>query len=174
MRINPLKLPTASVFKRLQNAPCARAQDVADRSRTQPVVVLDTNVVLDIWFWHDAHARALHDALADGALRATINVPCLAEIAEVISRTCFALSVEKQCALLEALLSCAIVVEDALDPAPVRCLDTDDQKWLDLAAACRADILVTKDKLVRKAARKKRFAALGIRVMQPKEFEAAG
>ena len=50
------------------NAPVADAKgEAADRAA--PAVVLDTNIVLDVFVFSDAAALPLRQALADGALR---------------------------------------------------------------------------------------------------------
>jgi predicted nucleic acid-binding protein len=64
-------------------------------------------------------------------------------------------------------------------PAPERarlpqCRDPDDQKFLELAMAANADVLVTKDRALLELARRKR-AQVGrtvpFRILTPEEFE---
>lgn len=53
-------------------------------------------------------------------------------------------------------------------PCPARCRDKDDQKFLDLAYAVGAELLFTKDKLVRRAAKK--LARFGLRTLSPADW----
>ncbi len=139
------------------------AQEEA-KSDALPVVVLDTNVVLDIFYWKDAQSLALSEALQMGRMRVVTNAACLEEFADVLSRPAFGLSSEEQIAFLERYAHFCTAVDVDL-AAPVTCRDADDQKFLDLAYSVAADMLVTKDKLLKKAA--KRLARFGVRVCAP-------
>lgn len=132
------------------------------------LVVLDTNVVLDLWYWHDAKAQALQAVLNEKRLIPVVSCACLMELADVVSRAKFALADTAKIALLEEYGALAQIVSD-----PVRCphtvRDPDDQKFLDLAVAVRARWLVTKDKLLLKAARREKG---GLKALEPARFAA--
>ena len=118
-------------------------------------VVLDTNVVLDLWLFHDPHADALRSALAQRQLQALVTVHMLDELADVLGRP-FARGWPSQPAdVLPALLAVAKQV-----PAPMplprqvpRCTDPDDQKFIDLAWCWPARWLISRDRAVLRVAR---------------------
>ena len=133
------------------------------------VVVLDTNVVLDLYFWKDAQCRRLAEDLREGLAAPVTSAACLEELADVVSRPAFGLSAEEQLTLVRAYAQrCSIVAPQA--EAPVRCRDADDQKFLEAACAAHADILYTKDKLLARAAR--RLSGMGLIVRTPSQREA--
>ena len=56
-------------------------------------------------------------------------------------------------------------------PRLPQCSDPDDQKFIELAAACKADALLSKDKQVLKLARKLKKLAL-YRILSPEQWTA--
>lgn len=112
-------------------------------------IVLDTNVALDCWVFDDAGSRPLRAALEAGRLRALRSPATEAEFADVIARPLFALDAAGQAGALAGFKSHAELVVH-VDPAPpgLRCADPADQMFLDLACTARADLLITKDKLL--------------------------
>ena len=127
-------------------------------------LVLDTNVVLDLLFWHDPRCDALAAALAAGRVRCFTDAACLAELERVLAYPQFALDAAAQRALLESYRglaeSAAESTADAADSPPLelpRCRDADDQKFMELAARCAADLLLTRDReLLRLASSRRR------------------
>jgi putative PIN family toxin of toxin-antitoxin system len=127
-------------------------------------VVIDTNVLLDLWLFDDPAARPLRAALQAGRLRALRSRDCDAELAEVLARSRFGLD-EEQCArLLAQWHACSEAIE-RIAAAPFACADPDDQKFLDAAFSSGADALLTRDKGLLRLAR--RAAALGLRIVPP-------
>ncbi|MGN1150130.1 MAG: putative toxin-antitoxin system toxin component, PIN family [Sutterella sp.] len=165
-------MPLSDDFIRRIDADCLRMPDA--ELRGMPAVI-DTNVVLDLIFWHDKHADALAEALAAGRITALRDRETVLELAEVLSRPHFLGSEEK--ALAAAADWCArthaadeITAAETGKTLTVRCRDPLDQKFLVLAVSAGAGLLVTKDKLVLKAGRRlKRF---GITTIRPDEFSA--
>lgn len=161
-------------------ASLAAAASRAHENEQPLTAVLDTNVVLDLYYWKDAHCETLAKDLAAGRLIAVTSVACLEELADVLSRPHFGLSEGEQLAALQAYAEAARIVamNASLNPAstpasiecpcPARCRDKDDQKFLDLAYALGADLLFTKDKLVRRAAKK--LARFGLRTLSPADW----
>lgn len=161
-------------------ASLAAAASRAHENEQPLTAVLDTNVVLDLYYWKDAHCEALAQDLAAGRLIAVTSVACLEELADVLSRPHFGLSEGEQLAALQAYAEAARIVSmnASLNPAstpasiecpcPARCRDKDDQKFLDLAYALGADLLFTKDKLVRRAAKK--LVRFGLRTLSPADW----
>ena len=140
----------------------------------RPRIVIDTNVLLDLLFWHDASAEPLRLALEEGRLAAVFDDEALKEAAEVLGRPKFlAGDDEAVFALLEAWSRNAQrVSEEAVAASAktltVRCRDPLDQKFLVLAAAAGASWLATKDKLLFKAGKKLR--RFGVEPIRPADF----
>jgi putative PIN family toxin of toxin-antitoxin system len=131
-------------------------------------LVLDTNVWLDWLVFDDAGIAPLRAAVANAHAEIFIDAACEHELARVLAypRKKKLLDDAAQAA---CLAECRRVARDVkVEPAgagpqlPV-CRDPDDQKFLELARACRADFLVTKDALLLELARRKvRRAPFGI------------
>jgi putative PIN family toxin of toxin-antitoxin system len=109
-------------------------------------LVLDTNVLLDIFVFHDFRTLQLKHALLNHTLNPFATPKTLEEFADVLSRPLFALEKTAQEQLLEQWQSLAQILEDvSLTPSPWRCHDADDQVFLDLAYTARPSILLSKD-----------------------------
>lgn len=151
----------------------------------KPVLVLDTNVVLDLLHFDDAGARPLLRALEDGRVRCVATDATLEEWRRVLAYPEFALDSMQQAARLaryrDLSETVAEVAADAVLPRrgtpihsrlkPVwsrmpRCSDPDDQKFIELAAASHAQGLVSKDRAV---LRLRRRCAPYFRIMTPAE-----
>lgn len=122
-------------------------------------LVLDTNVVLDLLFWRDPRCDALAAALAEGRARCFTDDVCLAELERVLAYPKFALDAAAQRTLHARYAGLA----ERADAAPAdaraelpRCRDADDQKFMELAARCGADLLLTRDRELLRLARSRR------------------
>ena len=112
-------------------------------------VVLDTNILLDIFVFNDERAVDLKQAILERRIQAVASQKTFAEFADVLSRPLFKLDEETQLAILAQWKSNAQQVDDSnLAPAPWQCRDTDDQIFLDLAYQLRPTILISKDNAV--------------------------
>ena len=122
---------------------------------TTPRLVLDTNIVMDMLHFANVHTQPLLEAIASSRLVCFTDEDCLAELARVTGYPEFGLDDEARAALMaryrEFVHICPSQGEENY-PLP-RCRDTDDQKFLILAARCQADLLLTRDKLLLKLAR---------------------
>ncbi|WP_027801253.1 putative toxin-antitoxin system toxin component, PIN family [Paraburkholderia dilworthii] len=139
-------------------------------------VVLDSNVWIDILVFDDPHTRPIRAALESGTLAALIDARCLAELTYVLDYPQFVDRKVDKSAALAIVARLAQVVEltaQPEDPRPLpKCKDRDDQKFLELAHAARADWLVSKDRAVLKLA--KRVARdFGFQIAQPAPFAAS-
>ena len=118
-------------------------------------LVLDTNIVMDMLHFSDRHTRPLHSLIVAGRLQCFSDSECLAELERVTGYPEFGLDDEARAALMaryrEFVHICPSQGEENY-PLP-RCRDSDDQKFLILAARCQADLLLTRDKLLLKLAR---------------------
>ena len=116
-------------------------------------VVLDTNILLDIFVFNDARADDLKQAIVNGSISAIASQQTLLEFADVISRPLFKLNEFTQADVLAQWQSIAQLYDDSnLASAPWKCEDSDDQIFLDLAYQLRPSILISKDNAVLKIA----------------------
>lgn len=122
------------------------------------VWVLDTNVILDLIYWNDAGVAPLAVALHCGAAIACVDEACLKELETVLARPKFLGDAQQARERAAAFRAAARFVTPgsgpALPPLP-RCSDPEDQKFLELARASGAELLVTKDKALLALARRK-------------------
>ncbi|KVW96832.1 hypothetical protein ABW22_06755 [Thiobacillus denitrificans] len=130
-------------------------------------MVIDTNVVLDLLHFDDATARPLRFALEDGRVRCVVTDATLEEWRRVLAYPEFGLDDARQTALFSRYQTLAGTAK-ALEMCAglPRCSDPDDQKFIELAAAVRAQGLVSKDRAVLKLRRR---CAPVFRVMTPAE-----
>lgn len=137
------------------------------------VAVLDTNVWLDLYVFLDPACAALRRCLSmpgAGGLRAVRSDRTDAEIDAVLARPAFAALQERAAAGREAWRLDATRVAEAC-AAPWSCRDADDQKFLELACAAGASLLLTKDKALLSLDRRSR--ASGLRILTPSAFARA-
>jgi putative PIN family toxin of toxin-antitoxin system len=116
-------------------------------------VVFDTNVLLDIFVFHDFRAIHLKDALLNQTLDAYASEQTLEELADVISRPLFSLNQTEQKRIVLEWRSLAKMTKDEdIVKAPWECNDKDDQVFLDLAFTAKPCVLISKDNEVLKLA----------------------
>ena len=128
-----------------------------------PLVVLDTNIVLDVFLFSDAASAPLKTALETSKFDWLATPPMRDELARVLAYPqiiprlkFYQLSAED---VLNAFDRHAHLVEVA-PKAAVTCSDADDQKFIDLAVAHQA-LLLSKDQHV--LSMRKRLLAQRIR-----------
>jgi putative PIN family toxin of toxin-antitoxin system len=118
-------------------------------------VVLDTNVLLDLFVFNDFRAFHLKQALLDQQIDVLASPKTLEELADVISRPLFCLDKTEQDRISFQWQSIARVLGDEnLLAAPWQCQDPDDQVFLDLAFTSKPCLLISKDHKVLKLASK--------------------
>jgi len=129
---------------------------------TRPIV-LDTNIVLDVFVFNDAAALPLKKALQAGELDWLATQPMRDELARVLAypqivpRLAFyELSADDVLAAFDRHAR----LREVPGKAGVTCSDPDDQKFIDLAVASQA-LLLSKDRAVISMA--KRLLAHGVR-----------
>lgn len=127
-----------------------------------PSVVLDTNIVLDVFVFADEAAQSVRDALGDGTLDWVATSAMRSELErvlgypQIVPRLAF---YELSAADVLARFDAHARMVEAPARASVRCSDEDDQIFIDLAVAQRSTLL-SKDKAVISMAR--RLSALGV------------
>ena len=109
-------------------------------------VVLDTNIVVSALLFTRGPAVRVRQAWHAGTLLPLVSRATVAELVRVLAYPKFGLSVEDQAELLADYLPVTTVVPVPEPPPAVpRCRDAHDLPFLHLAAAGRADALVTGD-----------------------------
>ena len=134
-----------------------------------PTVVLDTNIVLDLWLYQDPATPALLTALQQRQVHWVATLPMREELHRVLSYPHITERRLRQDIEIDGLLAQfdAYVSLQAIAPrAPYVCKDPDDQKFIDLAVVHKA-LLISKDKQVLRLTN--RLARLSVRVQ--KTFE---
>lgn len=141
-------------------------------------VVIDTNVILDMFLYTDPRVSALVAALNSGELQWLATRVMREELARVLQyehlqkRLMGKTSAEGASADEGSATARALLILDKMDQqahlvevaprASYVCKDVDDQKFIDLAQAHRS-MLISKDKAV--LSMKNRMARVGVQVM---------
>ena len=129
-------------------------------------VVIDTNIVLDIWVYQDPATPSLLTALAQGAVQWLATAPMREELLRVLDYPHIAQRRERDGVTAQAVLAHfdrLAQMHPIAPKAPYICKDEEDQKFIDLAAAHQASLL-SKDKQVLRLTN--RLARLGVAVCQ--------
>jgi putative PIN family toxin of toxin-antitoxin system len=125
-------------------------------------VVVDTNIVLDLFVFADQAAAPLRAALEAGRVRWLATAPMRDELQRVLAypqivrRLAFYTLAPAE--VLDRFDAHAVLV-DVAPKAPVTCADPDDQKFIDLAVA-HGGWLLSKDQAV--LSMRKRLAARSV------------
>ncbi len=128
------------------------------------MIVIDTNVLLDIWIYSDTATVTLRQKLLDRQLQWLTTAAMREELLSVLDYEHIARRREKDgissIDVMQAFDRHSSCVPDAPRSSYV-CKDADDQKFIDLAVANKA-ILLSKDRQVLKL--KKRLVLVGVQV----------
>lgn len=135
--------------------------------------MLDTNVVLDWFVFQDPAVRPLAQAIEQGVVHWLGCAEMRAELAHVLAH---AQLPRPRSDLLHALTFVDRLCMTCSLPAPLpavrlRCSDTSDQMFIDLALSHRVRWLLTRDKALLKLTRK--AAALGLLIQVPEAWRPA-
>ena len=127
-------------------------------------LVLDTNVVLDLFHWANADAVPIMAALESGQVECLADERTLDELQRVMTYPQLKLTPEMAVDRYSRYAGLVHLIPAGEAPKLPRCKDRDDQKFLELAARGAADLLVTKDKaLLRLRGR----TTLGFTIVKP-------
>lgn len=123
-------------------------------------VVLDTNVLVSAILFTKGHMVWLRENWSKGRFLPLIDTPCAKELLRVLAYPKFHLTQDDIQTLLGAYLPFteAVNTADAKASKLPRCRDPHDQKFLALAQAGKADVLVTGDHALLALAGQTRFA----------------
>ena len=125
-------------------------------------MVIDTNIVLDLWVYQDPATPLLLKALQEGAVQWLATAPMREELLRVLDYPHIAQRRERDGVSAAAVLAhfdAWAQLQDAAAKAPYICKDEDDQKFIDLAVVHQA-LLLSKDKQVLRLTN--RLARLGV------------
>lgn len=132
------------------------------RASAVRAIVLDTNIVLDLFVFNDPATPALLQALQAGGLRWIASPPMRDELERVLAYTHIVPRLDFYKLSAAAVLARFDAMVQIVEVAPkvqLTCKDADDQKFIDLAAAHQA-VLLSKDHAVLALAR--RLCAFGV------------
>jgi putative PIN family toxin of toxin-antitoxin system len=127
-------------------------------------VVLDTNIVLDLWLYNDPATPALLAALTTKEVQWVATQVMRDELERVLAYPHIVQRMLKSNITAEHILAqfdALAVLKPVAAKAPYTCKDADDQKFVDLAAATQAQ-LISKDKAV--LTLRNRMARIGVAV----------
>ncbi|MGE5490873.1 MAG: putative toxin-antitoxin system toxin component, PIN family [Actinomycetota bacterium] len=113
-------------------------------------LVLDTNVVLDLFHFADPTASPILVAIEAGRACCFADAAGLVELTRVVAYPEFRMSAADGAALMERYRGIAGLIEPGDVPKLPQCRDRDDQKFLELAMRSQADLLVSKDEALLK------------------------
>ena len=124
-------------------------------------VVLDTNIVLDLWVFRDPRVGELDAAIANQAVTWLATPAMREELAAVLSYEQIGARMERANVSGDAVLQAFDRHAKLVDPpaaSALKCRDPDDQKFVDLALA-RGATLLSKDRALLALRRKLRVAS---------------
>ncbi|WP_374592191.1 putative toxin-antitoxin system toxin component, PIN family [Aquabacterium sp.] len=125
-----------------------------------PIIILDTNALLDWHLFRDPAMQPIAAAVAAGAVRWVACEAMRREWGLVWPRDCFARWQPHPETMAAAFEPARFV--DRPPRGPMRCKDPEDQVFIDLALAVGARWLISKDAALLKLARRARAVGLEI------------
>lgn len=129
-------------------------------------VVLDTNIVLDLFVFADEASEALREAVERGTLRWHATAAMREELARVLDYPQIARRLRFHGREAASVLAC-FDQHATLQAVPAKsawtCKDPDDQKFIDLAVQLSACTLLSKDQAV--LCMRRRLAGAGVSVL---------
>lgn len=121
-------------------------------------IVLDTNIVLDLFIFNDPATPPLAQALQQGAVRWIASQPMRDELERVLAYEHIVARLqyyEMNADMVLQRFDAGVQLVDVATKVPLTCKDADDQKFIDLAVAHHA-VLISKDKAVLTLAKRMR------------------
>ncbi|MDO9197479.1 putative toxin-antitoxin system toxin component, PIN family [Rhodoferax sp.] len=137
------------------------------------MIVLDTNIVLDAFVFHDPAAQPLKVALAARRIQWLATQPMRDELERVLTYPKIVVRLAfHQIAASDVLaqFDTQVRLVDLAPKASVTCRDPDDQKFIDLAVAHKT-VLLSKDRAV--LCMKKRLLTLDVQAYTAIDFAAS-
>jgi len=137
-----------------------------DSAHTAPRIVIDTQVIMDWLVFRDPRVQALVQAVVGRQVQWIGDPAMLDELRHVLGRG-VAAQFDPDLAWIESQFEQHCQMIASASPPAVRlvCRDPDDQKFIDLALAQRAQWLLSRDRAVLALA--KRARAQGLLILNP-------
>lgn len=131
-------------------------------------VVLDTNIWLDWLVFDDPGIAPLREAQAAGRIEIVIDVACEAELVRVLAYDlgAYSLDAAAQTRCVARCRGIATRVSAHASSGLPTCRDPDDQKFLMLAAAAGAALLISKDRALLELSPR----MTDVRILTPQSF----
>jgi uncharacterized protein len=133
-----------------------------------PRIVLDTNVVLDWLLFNDGGMTQIAQTIERRQAQWIATPAMWDELERVLAYRALASRNPDVAALHAHWARHVHMIEATPSAAPLRCKDTDDQKFLDLALENHATWLISKDKAL--LALRKKALLLGLTIAPPQGF----
>ncbi|MFM2399701.1 MAG: hypothetical protein RL341_1858 [Pseudomonadota bacterium] len=130
----------------------------------KPTIVLDTNAVLDWLLFADGGMTQIVHAIIHTQARWIATQPMRDEFERVLAYPALAPR-NPDAAAARAAWDRHVHLHDAPAACALTCSDADDQKFIDLAIAAKANWLISKDKAL--LALKKKALAHGVAICRP-------
>ena len=130
-----------------------------------PSLVLDTNVVLAWLLFDDPRCAGLAEAISSRRLRWIASPAMRDELEHVLGRGLGGAGRRRAAsAVLDDWERWAAMIQPCDQPSPwsLRCTDSDDQKFIDLACQVRASALISRDRALLRLARRAALRGLAI------------
>ncbi|MCZ8075517.1 MAG: putative toxin-antitoxin system toxin component, PIN family [Paucibacter sp.] len=145
---------------------------VNDSAHAAPRIVIDTQVIMDWLVFRDPRVQALVQAVVGRQVQWIGEPAMLDELRHVLGRG-VAAQFEPDLAWIESQFEQHCQMIASASPPAVRlvCRDPDDQKFIDLALAQRAQWLLSRDRAVLALA--KRARAQGLLILNPDRWTPA-
>jgi putative PIN family toxin of toxin-antitoxin system len=129
------------------------------------LIVLDTNIVLDLFVFDDPKAQPILEKLRGSEVQWIATAPMRDELERVLAYPQIVrrlLLRENTAAQVLSAFDARVQLHVVAPKAPVTCKDPDDQKFIDLAVVHQAQ-LMSKDNAI--LCMRKRLSALGVAVV---------
>lgn len=130
-------------------------------------VVLDTNFILDVYFFKNETAVRLFHQLEKAGARFYRTSATFDELKHVLDREEFSKGTASQEEILDSWTANSINFESP-SPSALKCRDPLDQKFIDLADSVAPSYLISKDKDILRLRRK--ASKLRMKFRRPDEF----
>jgi putative PIN family toxin of toxin-antitoxin system len=130
----------------------------------KPRVVLDTNILLDLFYFEDIRVQALHDSLKKQKIIAYTCEAIWQEFEEVLQRPTFNQSPAEITILRKENSAYFEWFSPEKNSSGIKCVDPDDQIFIELSVEIAPCLLITKDKdLLRLKKRLEKFQVQTLR-----------
>ncbi|WP_295756976.1 putative toxin-antitoxin system toxin component, PIN family [Undibacterium sp.] len=137
---------------------------------TPILVVIDTNVCLDLFVFNDTRWLHLLEGLKNGNIEAVTRADCHSEWLAVLEYPHLPIKIETKKNIIDMFDTLITIVAPPEKSIILpRCSDKDDQKFLEIARDTNAKALITKDKALLKLARKIQLSA-SYSILTPEKF----